>query len=117
MKKVFEYFHLGGLEILKVRYPHIQREIDEIIESIKITSRTKVSREKTKRGKLLYSPIDMNRAFKTGFCKREYKELKDFYSISTYDGRHDINAFKQIDFERLQRNFPSVPIKVIFVDI
>lgn len=180
MKKVFEYSHLGGLEILKVRYPHIEKEIDEIIKSIKITSRTKVSREKTKKGKLLYSPIDINRAFKTGFRKRGYEELKDFYSISAYDKKHDINVFKQIDFmkervlvevqfgkyafmfydlakfqyffnikkadvgieivpcyylhremstgvsygeqlvndiERLQRNFPSVPIKVIFVDI
>ncbi|MEW6097013.1 MAG: BglII/BstYI family type II restriction endonuclease [bacterium] len=180
MKKVFEYSHLGGLEILKVRYPHIEKEIDEIIKSIKITSRTKVSREKTKKGKLLYSPIDMNRTFKTEFRRRGYKELKDFYSIFAYDGKHNINAFKQIDFmkqrvlvevqfgkyafmfydlakfqyffnikkadvgveivpcyylhremstgvsygeqlvndiERLQRNFPSVPIKVIFVDI
>jgi len=180
MRKVFEYSHLGGLEILKVRYTSIEKEIDEIIKSIKITSRTKVSKEKTKEGKILYSPIDMNKAFKTEFRKRGYKELKDFYSISTYDGKAHINAFKQIDFmkdkvlvevqfgkyafmfydlakfqyfynvnkadvgveivpcyylnkemstgvsygeqlvndiERLQRNFPSVPIKVIFVDI
>ncbi len=48
MKKVFEYSHLGGLEILKVRYPHIEQEIDEIIDSIKITGRTKISKEKHK---------------------------------------------------------------------
>jgi len=34
MNKVFEYSHLGGLEILKVRYPHIEQEIDEIIDSV-----------------------------------------------------------------------------------
>ena len=78
MKKVFEYSHLGGLEILKVRYPHIEQEIDEIIDSVKITGRTKISKEKTKRGKLLYSPKDMNKAFKEEFYKRGYEELKDF---------------------------------------
>jgi len=180
MKKVFEYSHLGGLEILRVRYPRIEKEIDEIIQSVKILTRTKVSKEKTMRGKLLYSPVDMNRAFKSEFRKRKYKELKDFYRISAYDSKREINAFKQIDFakgrvlvevqfgkyafmfydlakfqyffnknaadvgveivpcyylhremstgvsygeqlvndiERLQRNFPSVPIKVIFIDI
>ena len=180
MRKVFEYSHLGGLEILQVRYPHIEREIDEIIDSVKISKRTKISREKTKRGKLLYSPKDMNRAFKKEFYNRGWTELKDLYEIEAYDKKYKIKAYKQIDFlkgkvlvevqfgkyafmfydlakfqyfynhnkadvgveivpcyylhkemstgvsygeqlihdiERLQRNFPSVPIKVIFIDV
>ena len=56
MKKVFEYSHLGGLEILKVRYPHIEQEIDKIINSIKIAGKTKISKGKSRTGKLLYSP-------------------------------------------------------------
>ena len=92
MKKVFEYSHLGGLEILKVRYPHIEQEIDEIIDSVKITGRTKISKEKTKRGKLLYSPKDMNKAFKEEFYKRGYEELKDFYDIDSYDAKHKIKS-------------------------
>ncbi len=31
MKVVYEYSHLGGLEILHVRYPECEREIYEII--------------------------------------------------------------------------------------
>ncbi len=180
MKKVFEYSHLGGLEILKVRYPHIEQEIDKIINSIKIAGKTKISKEKSRTGKLLYSPKDMNRAFKEAFYEHGYSELKDFYDIEAYDLKHRIKAFKQMDFvkekvlvevqfgkyafmfydlarfqyfynknradvgveivpcyylhkemstgvsygeqlvydiERLQRIFPSVPIKVIFIDV
>jgi len=180
MNKVFEYSHLGGLEILKLRYPHIEKEIDLIISSIKITTKTKVSKEKTMKGRLLYSPKEMNKAFKKEFYKRNYKELKDFYDIDAYDKTYKIKAFKQINFlkervlvevqfgkyafmfydlakfqyfynknqadvgveivpcyylhkemstgvsygeqlvydiERLQRNFPSVPIKVIFINV
>jgi hypothetical protein len=35
MKVVYEYSHLGGAEILKVRYPEIEREIYEVIDKIK----------------------------------------------------------------------------------
>jgi len=40
----------------------------------------------------------MNKAFKEEFYKRGYEELKDFYDIDSYDAKHKIKAFKQIDF-------------------
>lgn len=48
MLKVHEYSHLGGSEILQVRYPEINAAIDETIAAVQVPAKTKVSREKTK---------------------------------------------------------------------
>lgn len=41
MYKVYEYSHLGDSEILKVRYPEIDKSIDKVIENIFINEKTK----------------------------------------------------------------------------
>lgn len=98
MRIIYEYSHLGGAEILKVRYPVIDQEIYEVIAEVK-AQRTKVSREKTKRGQRLYSPKDMNRQFREAFGKRGYRELRDTYTITIPNSDVAIaRAFKQIDF-------------------
>lgn len=100
MKVVYEYSHLGGAEILQVRYPDRLKDIYEVISDIE-AALTKVSREKTKLGKNLYSPLDMNAQFRAAFKVRGYSELRDTYTISLpqYDVRIS-GAFKQIDFVR-----------------
>lgn len=99
MRKVYEYSHLGGSEILKVRYPDIEREINEIIAKTILQKKTKVSKEKAMKGRLLYSPKELNSKFKEGFRKLGYKELRDTYTISIPNYRKEvIGAFKQIDF-------------------
>ncbi|MEW6660809.1 MAG: BglII/BstYI family type II restriction endonuclease [Bacillota bacterium] len=181
MRKVFEYSHLGGSEILQCRFPEIDREIDDIISAVVVDGPTKVSKEKTKAGKMLYSPTLMNSLFKKQFYARGFKELKDTYTISIPNWPNRIKgAYKQIDYskdnvlvevqfgkyafmfydlakfqyffneskaevgveivptytlqkqmssgvsygeqlvfdiERLRRHFPSVPVKIIFIDI
>jgi hypothetical protein len=69
MRVVYEYSHLGGAEILRLRYPDIEREIYEAIAEVK-GNRSKVSREKTMPGKELYSPTDMNEQFRQAFHSR-----------------------------------------------
>jgi hypothetical protein len=99
MKKVYEYSHLGGSQILKVDYPEIDKEIDAVIDEIAGLKKTKKSKEKTMRGELLYSPKEINNEFKKGFYKRGYKELKDTYTIKLPNYKKEITgAFKQIDF-------------------
>lgn len=49
MKIVYEYSHLGGSEILQVRYPEIGKEINRVIARVS-ARRSKVSKEKTKKG-------------------------------------------------------------------
>lgn len=98
MKIVYEYSHLGGAEILKVHYPHIENEINEVIKAVK-AQRTKVSKEKTKKGQQLYSPTSMNDQFKQEFNKRGFTELRDTYTIELPKYNKKIKgAYKQIDF-------------------
>lgn len=59
MKVVYEYSHLGGVEIMKVRYPEWDAEIYQVISEVR-ANRSKISQEKTKQGRPLYSPVDMN---------------------------------------------------------
>lgn len=98
MKVVYEYSHLDGSEILKVRFPEIEKDIKEIISEVK-GKRIKESKEKTMKGKMLYSPKDMNQQFKEAFESRGYRELKDIYTITLPNSDIKIsNVFKQIDF-------------------
>lgn len=98
MKIIYEYSHLGGSEILQVRYPEINKEIYEVIKNVKPT-KSKESKEKTKVGKMLYSPIDMNKQFNDLFSARNYREIKDMYTITIPNSSVEIRgAFKQIDF-------------------
>ncbi len=102
MKIVYEYSHLGGSEILSVRYPEYEKEIYEIIEQL-TARKTKISEEKTMMGRKLYSPKDLNMQFKTLFINRGYKELKDRYTITIPNSEIKISgAFKQIDFVKDQ---------------
>jgi hypothetical protein len=110
MLKVYEYSHLGGSEILQVRFPQINAEIDDVIASVNISKPTKVSREKTNPGALLFSPREMNSAFKTSFRARGYAEMRDRYTINIPRWSRTIaGAFKQIDFVK-----ESVLIEVQF---
>lgn len=98
MKIIYEYSHLGGSEILQLRYPDCNMEIYKIIEEV-TAQRTKISKEKTMRGKMLFSPSDMNSQFTKLFNDRGYKELRDTYTITIPNSEVKIpGAFKQIDF-------------------
>lgn len=98
MKIVYEYSHLGGSEILQVRFKEIDQEIYSVISQVK-ANKTKLSKEKTMMGKKLFSPTDMNNQFKKEFNKREFCELKDHYKITLPNYPVTISgAFKQIDF-------------------
>ena len=98
MRVVYEYSHLGGSEILLVHYPEINREIYTVIESV-IGNRVKESKEKTKKGKMLFSPIDMNEQYKTEFNDRGFIELRNTFTITIPNSEISIpGAYKQVDF-------------------
>ena len=98
MRVIYEYSHLGGSEILQVRYKEIESEIYEVISKV-IAQKTKMSKEKTMRGKKLFSPMDMNNQFKRLFYNKGFLELKDRYTITIPNSDISISgAFKQIDF-------------------
>ena len=62
------YSHLNGEEYLIVHRKQLWEEVQTVIAEVDAFScRTKVSREKTMQGKMLFSPADMNQAFKGSF--------------------------------------------------
>jgi len=99
LKKVYEYSHLGGSEILQVRYPNIDDQINSVIASITDVPKIKESKEKTKIGKMLYSPKWLNQSFKDKLRTEGFHELRLHFSVALPGYPIVVkNAFKQIDF-------------------
>lgn len=99
MRIVYEYSHLGGKQILQVDYPNILRDIHAVIRDVSSVGKTKVSKEKTMRGRRLYSPKVLNAKFRDAFHERDFHELRDRYDIVIPNHPKIIHgAFKQIDF-------------------
>lgn len=83
MKIIEKYSHLNGLEFLIVHKPKLWDEIQNVIASIDAEKcKTKVSKEKTMKGKLLYSPIDMNNEFKTKLSHLNWNESRVSYWVT-----------------------------------
>lgn len=83
MKIVEKYSHLNGLEFLLVHKPELWQEIETVIQSIDAeTCKTKISKEKTKAGQILYSPIDLNCMFKKELYKHGWEESRVSYWVT-----------------------------------
>ena len=83
MKIVEKYSHLNGLEFLLVHRPDLWREIQTVIARVDGGKcRTKVSKERTMKGKLLFSPIAMNSAFKELLRERGWEESRVGYWVT-----------------------------------
>lgn len=68
MRIAAKYSHLNGWEYMVVHHKDLWDEIQAVIASVDAEAcKTKVSKEKTMRGRLLYSPVDMNDAFAVSF--------------------------------------------------
>lgn len=101
MDIVYTYSHLGGEEILLVRYPEHHAQIQRVVKGLRNPGRNKESREKTKSGQQLYAPRELNNAFEEHFSALGWRELKDYYNIELPDYPHVVkNAYKQCDFYR-----------------
>ncbi len=68
MRVIEEFDHKGGRAFISGRFPKELEEIYEIISRVDLSKyKTKVSKEKTMPGQMLYSPIELNKAFKKEF--------------------------------------------------
>ena len=77
------YSHLNGLEFLLVHKPELWKEIRDVISTVDAEScKTKKSKEKRIAGKLLYSPIDMNAAFKRLLSSKNWLESRVSYWVT-----------------------------------
>ena len=83
MRVAEHYSHLNGLEYILVHKPNIWQEIKDVIRSVDpYMMKSKVSEEKNRKGKMLYSPKEMNRAIKYGFKNRGWKESRTSYWVT-----------------------------------
>jgi hypothetical protein len=77
------YSHLNGLEFLIVHKPALWKEIQDVIAAVDAGKcKTKVSKEKTMRGELLFSPIEMNAAFKRFLHLKKWDESRVSYWVT-----------------------------------
>ena len=87
MKIIEKYSHLNGLEYLLVHHPDLWTEIEEVIEQVDGNAcKTKVSRERTMRGRLLYSPVEMNSVFKKLLEAKGWSESRVSYWVTKDEG-------------------------------
>jgi hypothetical protein len=83
MRIIQIYSHLNGLEYLLVHKQKLWREVSQVIDLVDGNAyKTKVSKEKTMPGKLLYSPIGMNSAFSDLLVERGWSESRVNYWVT-----------------------------------
>lgn len=83
MKIAETYSHLNGLEFLLVHRKSLWKEIQSVISGVDASKcRTKVSKEKTMKGELLFSPIDMNAAFNRLLRAKSWDESRVSYWVT-----------------------------------
>jgi len=84
MKISQKYSHLNGEEYLIVHHKSLYSEIENVIKNISATScMTKTSKEKTMKGKLLFSPIELNKEFVKHFRAKGWGESRYKYYVTT----------------------------------
>ncbi len=77
------YSHLNGLEFLLVHKKSLWKEVKNVISAVDAEAcKTKVSKEKTMKGKLLYSPIAMNARFKKLLAAAGWEESRVSYWVT-----------------------------------
>jgi len=83
VKIIEKYSPLNGLEFLLVHKSELWKEIEKVIDSVDAEAcKTKISKEKTMRDRLLYSPIDMNKAFSKLLRTKNWQESRVSYWVT-----------------------------------
>ncbi len=113
MRIVEVYSHQHALEYLKVHKRRLWNEINSAIKAVDAhTCKTKKSKEKTKLGRILYSPIEMNKKMAIEFSRRDWSMRKVNYWVTSDAGV--IRETMKLEPERQKRVIAMrghVPIK------
>lgn len=106
------YSHLNGKEYIQVHLPEIWEEINNIISNIDAEiCRTKISKEKNKKDRVLYSPIDLNKEFKILLESAGWKEsVTRYYMTSNIQLARKTLTLSKEDQKREIENAGEVPL-------
>lgn len=84
MKIKTYYSHLNGLEYIKVHKPHLWQEIKRAIASVDAAAcKSKISKEAGTLDKILYSPIELNRALRQHLGEFGWSEHRTSYWVTS----------------------------------
>jgi hypothetical protein len=113
MKIAKKHSHLNGEEWLLVHEPDTYQEIQAVIEAIDAEEcRTKISKEKRKRGEALYSPIAINAEFGERFSSLGWESTRYSYYVA-----HDfdqLEAMAQMTLEEQKQYLLDQGAEAIF---
>ncbi len=95
-----------GREIIEESYSAELKEVLEVITNVRSSDhKIKESKEKTMLGRLLYSPPELNKAFKLHFAERGWVSHRvmcdyptEFYTAEYQPASTSAGAFREIDF-------------------
>ena len=96
----------NGADVVAEKYPTLLAEIEKAIAAVQaIGHRTKISKEKTMPGAMLYSPLGLNAAFKREFGSLGWKSVRvncdysqEFYARDRAARQPTKGAFREMDF-------------------
>ncbi len=110
MRIVGIYSFKDGLKTITSQYALEYKDVQQVISAIdSLSCKTKTSREKTMQGKNLYSPLALNKGFKTEFNLLGWKKHKVYceysqnYYVSGFTstsllGNNRQKPYREIDF-------------------
>lgn len=100
----------NGKAYIEGKYTHLLGEVYAVIKSVDADDHfTKISKEKTMLGRMLYSPKDLNKTFKREFNRLGWRELRvrcnystDFYADGYPAKVNAEGAFREMDYIKEQ---------------
>ncbi len=98
MKIKHEYSHLGGKEIIQTCFPKLKREIEQAIAHARAPAKTKISREKTMRGQMLYSPEALNNSLEKELRRLGWQRKRVYLGIDVPGLTSKRKPFKELDY-------------------
>lgn len=101
-----QYSFKTGLDQITLSYPHLLAEVEAAIRAVDASkAKTKLNGEKTKVGRMLYSPVALNKAFQKELYPKGWKnqsvdcEYPTTHYLEDYDIRSSLKgAFRDVDF-------------------
>lgn len=113
MKVYKKYSHLNGEEYLLVHKSNLYQEILNVISLVDANNcKTKVSKERGRKGELLYNPTALNAEFKTLFDAIGWQESRrDFFVSDKYEHVKVIDPLPANEQKEylLERGEPIIP--------
>jgi hypothetical protein len=113
MKIAKKYSHLNGEEWLLVHEKDTYREIKDVIGAVDAEKcRTKISKEKSRKGEALYSPVAMNVEFDKRFSRLGWESTRySYYVAHNFD---QLEAMAQMSLDEQKRYLLDQSVEAIF---